>query len=130
MPERRFANSYEIDIKKLCSFIIFQILQRERYELFNSEDEERVQTLEDRINNIMSLDEQFKNDFSDDMQFTIATAASNAFENGLQIGLSLLHSLLTAELPEIHTVRHEPSRAERRCPPVHQQSDVDHTFID
>lgn len=103
MPERRFANSYEIDIKKLCSFIISQMLQHERYELFNSEDEERVQALEDRINNIMSLDEQFKNDFSDDMQLTIATAANNAFENGLQIGLSLLHSLLTAELPEIHS---------------------------
>lgn len=103
MYERKFANSYEMDIKKLCNFIIFQMLQREKCELFNSEDEERVQALEDRINNIMALDEQFKNDFSEDMQFTMATAAYNAFENGLQIGLSLLHSLLTAKLPEIHS---------------------------
>ncbi len=130
MPERRFANSYEIDIKKLCSYIIFQMLQREKYDFFNSEDEERVQALEERINNIMALDEKFKNEFIDDMQLTMCSAAQNAFENGLQIGLSLLHHLLTAALPEIHTVRHEPSRTERRCRPVHQQSDVNQTFID
>ncbi len=130
MPERKFADTYKMDIKKLCSCIIFQMLQREKYDFFNSEDEERMQALEDRINNIMALDEKFKNDFTDDMQFTMATAAYNAFENGLQIGLSLLHSLLTAELPEIHTVRHEPSRTERRCQPVHQQSDVNQTFIE
>lgn len=113
MPERIFANSYEMDIKKLCNAIMFQMFQFEICEWFNSEDEERIRALEERINNITALDEQFKNDFSDDIRFTVATAASNAFENGLQVGLSLLHSLLTAELPEIHTVRHEPSRTEQ-----------------
>ena len=34
----------------------------------------------------------------------IGTIANNSFENGLRIGLNLLQSLLTAELPEIHVI--------------------------
>ncbi|MCM1230866.1 MAG: hypothetical protein NC489_12095 [Ruminococcus flavefaciens] len=116
MPERKFVNTYEIDIKKLCSLITHQLLDGgngECYELFNSEDDATIKELEYVIDNITSLDERSRNNFIDDVQLAMCTAAKNAFENGLQVGLSLLQSLLTAELPEIHTVRHEPSRTKR-----------------
>lgn len=130
MPERKFADSYEMNINKMHDAIMFWFCNRENVETFNKEDDERMNELEDRINNIMGLDEKFKINFTGDMQRTIVDASFNGFENGLRIGLSLLKNLLTAEIPEIHTVRHEPSRTERRCKPVHQQSDINHTFIE
>lgn len=113
MPERKFVSSYEIDINKLCHLITHQLIDGESYELFNSEDDATIKELEYVIDNITSLDEQSRNNFTDDIQLAMCAAAKNAFENGLQVGLSLLQSILTAELPEIHTVRHEPSRTEQ-----------------
>ncbi len=130
MPERKYADSYEMNINKLQDAIMFWLCNRENVETFDKEDDERMNELEERINNIMGLDEKFKLSFTEDMQFTMTTAAYNAFENGLQIGLNLLKNLLTAELPEIHIVRHEPSRTERRCPPVCQDIDTKQIFID
>ncbi len=107
-----------------------QFLSLEYFELFDSEDDERMNELEDRINNIMGLDEHFKSSFNNDMQIAMNLASCNGFENGLRIGLSLLKNLLTAELPEIHIFKHEPDRTERRCPPVCQESDTEQVFID
>lgn len=130
MPERRFADSYEMNIKKIHNSIMHQILNNEKYDLFNPEDEAREQALENRINNIMAIDERFKSDFNGDMQCAMVMASYNGFENGLRIGLSLLQNLLTAELPEIYVIKHQPDTTERRFKPVHQQSDVDPVFID
>lgn len=130
MPERKFADSYEMNIKEIHNAITQYLFDLEYFDLFNSEDEEREQALENRINNIMGLDERFKSSFNNDMQIAMNLASCNGFENGLRIGLSLLKNLLTAEPPEIHIFKHEPDRTERRCKPVHQPSDVDPVFID
>lgn len=130
MPERKFANSYEMDINKMYDAIMYWFCTHENVETFNKEDDERMNALEERINNIMGLDEKFKLSFIGDMQRTIVDASFNGFENGFKIGLSLLHNLLTAELPEIHIVRHEPDRTERRCPPVCQDTNTKQIFID
>lgn len=107
-----------------------QLLSLEYFELFNSEDDERMNELEDRINNIMGLDERFKSNFNNDMQIAMNLASCNWFENGLRIELSLLKNLFTAEPLEIHIFKHEPDRTERRCPPVCQESDTEQVFID
>ena len=121
---------YEINIEKIHNAIMYQVLETDEYNFFDSEDVQREQDLENRINNIMALDEQFKRDFVNDFQIAMNTAAYNAFGNGLKIGLSLLQNLLTAEPPELHITKHEPDRTERRCPPICQPSDVKQVFVD
>ncbi len=54
-----------------------QLLSLEYFELFNSEDDERMNELEDRINNIMGLDERFKSNFNNDMQIAMNLASCN-----------------------------------------------------
>ena len=130
MNERKFADSYEMNINKLHDAIMFWFCDRENVETFGKEDDERLNALEERSNNVMGLDEQFKLSFIGDMQRTMVDASFNGFENGFKIGLSLLQNLLTATTPEIHLVKHEPNRTERRCPPILQQSDTEQVFTD
>lgn len=102
MYEKKYADSYDMNIEKIHNSIMRQMLETEKFELFNEEDYERERALENRINNIPTLDESFKKSFNGDMQDTMVTASFNSFENGLNIGLSLLWNILNAELPEIH----------------------------
>lgn len=121
---------YEMNIEKINNSIMHQIIEADGYNLFDSEDEQREQDLENRINNIMALNEDSKIKFINDLQVAMNMAAYNAFDTGLKIGLSLLQNLLTAEPPELHIFKHEPDRTERRCPPICQPTDVKQSFVD
>lgn len=130
MYERKFADSYEFNIKNIYEMLSSYIVEKEDFEYFCKEDVERMNALTERINNIMLLDEGFKREFVSDMNNAMCYASSNSFDNGLKIGLSLLKSLLTAEIPEIHVVHHIPSETEKRYTPIQQQSDFNPTFIE
>lgn len=130
MPERKYADSYDINLEKLHDMLCYNILLKENFDYATKEDDERLNALSDRINNVMALDEEFKRKFDDDLYNTVAYVSSNSFENGLRIGLSLLKSLLTAEMPEIHVVHHMPNKTERRCKPVQNIAEIDEVFID
>lgn len=121
---------YEMNIEKIHNSIMHQVLAIDNCNVFDPEDEQREQDLENRINNIMALDEDFKRNFTNDLQIAIDTAAYNAFDNGLKIGLSLLQNLLAAEPPELHVTKHETDRTERRYPPICQSSNAKQSFID
>ena len=54
---------YEMNIKQIHDSIMNFIFDRENIDVFNKEDDERLNALEERINNIMALDERFKNSF-------------------------------------------------------------------
>ena len=54
---------YEMNIKQIHDSIMNFIFDHENIDVFNKEDEERLNALEERINNIMALDERFKNSF-------------------------------------------------------------------
>lgn len=77
MPERKFADSYEMNIKEIYNAITQYLFDLEYFDLFNSEDDERMNELEDRINNIMELDERFKSNFNNDMQIAMNLASCN-----------------------------------------------------
>ena len=130
MPERKYADSYDINLEKLNDMLSYNILIKENFDYATKEDNERLNALSDRINNVMALDEEFKRKFDDDLYNTVACVSSNSFENGLRIGLSLLKSLLTAEMPEIHVIHHMPNKTERRCKPVQSIAEIDEVFID
>lgn len=130
MTEREFADSYEFDMKKIYEMLFFHMRENENFEYFCKEDDERINALTKRLDNIMALDEEFKKEFVSDLNNTMCYASSNSFENGLKIGLSLLKSLLTAEMPEIHVIHHLPHKTERRYIPAQQPSELDPTFID
>lgn len=129
MLERKYADSYDINLEKLNDVIQNHILLKENVSYSTEEDDERIDALYDRINNIMALDEEFKRKFCDDLQNAMAYVSDSSFSNGLRIGLSLLKQLLTAEMPEIHVVHHMPNKTERRCKPVQNPSEIDAVFI-
>lgn len=129
MVERKYADSYDMNLEKLHNLLHSHILLKENIDYSTEEDDERLDALSDRINNVMALDEEFKRQFTDDLHNTVAYVSSSSFSNGLRIGLSLLKSLLTAEMPEIHVVHHMPNKTERRCKPVQNPSEIDAVFI-
>lgn len=130
MSEIKFADSYEFNMEKIHEMLISHILNNENFNYFCKEDEERMNALSERLNNIMALDVAFKKGFISDLSITMDYVSINSFENGLRIGLSLLKSLLTAEIPEIHIVHHIPSETEKRYTPVQQQSEFNPKFLE
>lgn len=134
MSEVRFADSFEVDIEKLVNLITFHMnsghVYNEKSEIFeyhNEEDERQISFLEERINNVITLDDKFKKCFNNDLEVTVGCISEHAFKNGLRIGLSLLKSLITSETPEIHIVRHEPPKTDI---PVQPPSELDTLLVD
>lgn len=134
MAEIKFADSFEINIEELIDLIIYQMNNGYMYNgksecfIFHNEDDERqLSFLEKRINNVVTLDKEFKRWFVNDLAITVNDISEHAFENGLRIGFSLLKSLLTAEIPEIHVVHHEPLKTSL---PVQPASDLDSVLVD
>lgn len=126
---KKFINDFNIDIQEICNMIKNQFINRENYELFNPEDDERLRVLQERINNATALDNDFKETFNIDIQCDFSTVAQNAFENGLNIGLRLLQTLLNARLPDNITVS-EQDITEPCKPPIQLHSGYNSTFID
>lgn len=106
MYERKFADAYDMNMKKICNMILYHISNNEDFCCFCKEDEEREDELTARLNNT-ALDADFKREFANGLNDTINYVSWNSFENGLRIGLSLLKNLLTAEPPEINVIHKE-----------------------
>lgn len=122
------VDSYEMDIEKI-QHILFSALIDSEFKYISEDDDKRLCALEEKISNLTELDESYKKQFKDAVQYVMQCTASNSFEIGLKVGLSVLQNLLTAKLPEIHVTHHEPNRTERRCEQIQQHSDVDNIFI-
>ncbi|MDE6102593.1 MAG: hypothetical protein K2F73_06425 [Ruminococcus sp.] len=105
-----------------------RILNHEYRELFNPEDDKQLEALKDRITNETTLDNDFKRVFNSDMECTFCTAAQNAFENGLNMGLRLLQTLRNAKLPDNITIN-KPDII-KQCKPMKRDSGDNPTFID
>lgn len=126
---KKFINDFNMDIQAICNMMKNQFINRENYELFNPEDDERLRVLQERINNATALDDDFKETFNIDIQYDFSTVAQNAFENGLNIGLRLLQTLLNAKLPDNITVSEQDIT--KQCkPPIQLHSGYNSTFID
>lgn len=108
MYERKFADAYDMNMKKICNMILYHISDNEEICCFCKEDDERADELTARLNNT-ALDANFKREFANGLNDAINYASWNSFENGLNIGLSLLKNLLTAEPPEINVIHKEVS---------------------
>lgn len=124
----KFISDFNIDIQAICNMITNQFLDREYCVLFNPEDDKQLEILKDRITNVTALDNNFKRLFNSDMECTFFTAAQNAFENGLNLGLRLLQTLLNAKAPDNITVN-EPDIT-KQCKPIQRHSGYNHTFLD
>ncbi|MDE6671713.1 MAG: hypothetical protein K2K16_05900 [Ruminococcus sp.] len=131
----KFVRDWDINIQTICDMVISQIFDREHCEVFSPEDDarltslqERLTSLQERITNATALDEDFKRKFDNDMQCYFCIAAQNAFENGLNVGLRLLQTLINAKLPENITVN-EPDIT-RQCKPMKRDTGYNRTFID
>lgn len=125
----KFVKDWDINIQTICNMIICQVFDREPCEVFNAEDDARLGVLQDRITNATALDSDFKRVFNNDMECTFCTATQNAFENGLNIGLRLLQTLLNATLPDNIAVSEQDITKPCR-PPIQRHSGYNSTFID
>ncbi len=126
---KKFVSDFNMDIQAICNMMKNQFITCENYELFNPEDDERLRVLQERINNATTLDDDFKETFNIDIQCDFSTVAQNAFENGLNIGLRLLQTLLNARLPDNITVSEQDIT--KPCkPPIQRHSGYNSTFID
>lgn len=125
----KFVKYWDINIQTICDMITNQFLDCEYREFFNPEDDTRLGVLQDRITNTTALDNDFKRVFNSDMECTFCTATQNAFENGLNIGLRLLQTLLNARLPDNITVSEQDITKPCR-PPIQRHSGYNSTFID
>lgn len=124
----KFVSNFNIDIQTICNMIIGQVIDHEYCELFNPEDVAQLGVLKDRITNATALDNDFKRVFNNDMECTFYTASQNAFENGLNIGLRLLQTLLNAKLQD-GMINNEPDII-KQCKPMKRDSGYNPTFID
>ena len=102
MFERKYADAYEFDMEKVYEMLFFHMRENEKYEYSCREDDERLNSLTERLNSLTAVDKNFKIKFINDMNDALNYVSSNSFENGLKVGVSLLKSLLTAEIPDIH----------------------------
>lgn len=125
----KFVKYWDINIQTICDMITNQFLDCEYHEFFNLEDDTRLGVLQDRITNTTALDNDFKSVFNSDMEYTFCTATQNAFENGLNIGIRLLQTLLNARLPDNITVSEQDITKQCR-PPIQRHSGYNSTFID
>ncbi|MDE6780368.1 MAG: hypothetical protein K2J40_02775 [Ruminococcus sp.] len=106
MYERKFADSYDMNMKKIHNMIRWYIADAEETNFYCKEDEARIDELKKRLDSIL-IDHDFKMEFIDDLQDSLYYVSLNSFDNGLEVGLSLLKNLLTAEPPEINVIHKE-----------------------
>lgn len=125
----KFVSNFNIDIQTICNMIIGQVIDHEYCKLFNPEDVAQLGVLKDRITNATALDNDFKRVFNNDMECTFYTASQNAFENGLNIGLRLLQTLLNAKLQD-GMINNKPDITKQCKSPIQRHSGYNPTFID
>ncbi|MDE6789390.1 MAG: hypothetical protein K2J47_08750 [Ruminococcus sp.] len=130
MKEITNADSFEMNMDSIFDAVIMQIYERENVDYCSDETKLKIQGFVDRTSNLMMLDEKSKISIVNELDLIINISNSEAFENGLKIGLSVLKNLLTAEMPVIHTVNSEMPKLERRCKPADETFDVDERLID
>ena len=107
-----YADILKINAENLIKLIISYTSDGDGdiYEYYNEDDERLIVYLEEMLSHT-DLDKRFRKRFENELEVIIGTIANNSFENGLRVGLNLLQSLLTAELPEIHvTHRRAPEK--------------------
>lgn len=130
MKEITNADSFEMNMNSIFDAVLMQIYEREDVDYCSEETNLRIQGFVDRTSNLMMLDAKSKISIANELDFIINLSNSEAFENGLKIGLSVLKNLLTAEMPVIHTVNSEMPKLERRCKYAGEMPDIDERLID
>lgn len=102
----KYADTLKINAENLIELIIRSTSDGDSdiYEYYNEDDKKQIIYLETMLSHT-DLDTKFRKHFENELEVIIDTISNNSFENGLRVGLNLLQSLLTSELPEIHVTR-------------------------
>ena len=110
-------NPYEMNKEKLFCAVrnwLDDEGAEDGYNIYADEAEERIELLAAHIESLPFLDEGFKAQFHNELATTVNCAAAEAFDTGLNIGLSLLTCLLNGEKPEIQVYRKLPKEIPRQ----------------
>ena len=104
-------NPYEMNKNTLFKAIRTWLMNEtgSEFDIYSDKCLEQIQMLEAHIESLPFLDEAFKIQFSNELYMTVNEAALDAFDTGLNIGLSLFTNLLSGEVPDIQ-IRREQSR--------------------
>lgn len=130
MKEITNADSFEMNMDNIFNAVVAQLCNEQNVD-FNSEATDlSIQGYIDTVKNVAGFDEELKLVLLNSLYELTNDIASDAFTNGLRIGLSVLKNLITAEMPVIHTVDYEIPKLKRRCKPVDETYDVDEMLTD
>ncbi len=113
-------NHFEINKEKLIKDITRHFLETEGFDIYSDESAEELNQIECYVHDAPFLDSDFKLDFENRLTVAVEGAALDAFENGLNLGLSLLCELLSGQQPEI-VVHCKPPR---KLKPVQYQAET------
>ena len=94
-------NHFEIKKEKLVDMIKNGLLDIEGFDIYSEESAEKLNQIECYVRDAPFLDNGFKLNFSNSLLLAVEGVALEAFENGLNVGLSLLCELLSSQPPEI-----------------------------
>lgn len=102
----KYADTLKINAENLIELIIRSTSDGDSdiYEYYSEDDKKQIIYLETMLSHT-DLGTKFRKHFENELEVIIDTISNNSFENGLRVGLNLLQSLLTSELPEIHVTR-------------------------
>lgn len=109
------------------SMVTTYIYEERNCDFYSDDTVRRMNSIESRIDQNAYLDKDFKVQFSNDFNTTVNMAASDAFENGLRVGLGLLKCLLGADVPKIIVEQAEPEKRPARITPIYRD---DKNFTD
>lgn len=109
-------NPYEMNKNTLFKAIRTWLMDEtgSEFDIYSDECSEQIQMLEAHIKSLPFLDEAFKNQFGNELYMTVNGAALDAFETGLNIGLSLFTNLLSGEVPDIQIRRKQTRETPRQ----------------
>lgn len=123
MPEEGF----EIRMEHILDMVKTHLYEKRSFDFYSDDTIHRMNNIEERIDNNTFLDKDFKVQFSNDFNSTINIASYEAFENGISVGLSLLKSLLGADVPKILIECVNPKKRPTRYTPFY---DEPRSFLD
>ena len=115
-------NNIEINKENIFQAVRWWLSDEMNCDLYSDDTESRMNALSERIDNHPCLDAKSKKQLINEIRFTLDVAASDSFDNGLRIGLSVLTNLLNGETPTVKVEREEPLERPKRYTPVYAQS--------
>lgn len=97
------VESLDLGMKKVADIIFDHLINNENIDFCSDKTDKRKDSLVERLEALPFMDKHLEVQYSNDLIDTINCASFEGFDTGLQVGLSLVRTLLLSETPIFHT---------------------------